>query len=185
MQSALTQCNGIAQWARSSTAEQWPFKPLVLGSNPSALTLILPLGSFLVLGPRKGMLFESQRAHSYSPFGEVFGSGSPQGDAIRIPARSLLFSLRGVFWFWFPAGGFYSDPSALTFYFPFKKTVTLFTKPIFLYQFQEFCSNDWIKKALRSFLNIIQGSLFRPRRPIRSIGHESVKHIYDCEEARR
>src|SRR5690606_29026745 len=26
-------------WARSSTAEQWPFKPLVLGSNPSALTL--------------------------------------------------------------------------------------------------------------------------------------------------
>jgi hypothetical protein len=24
--------------ARSSTAEQWPFKPLVLGSNPSALT---------------------------------------------------------------------------------------------------------------------------------------------------
>ena len=33
--------------ARSSTAEQWPFKPLVLGSNPSALTQyimeVLPL----------------------------------------------------------------------------------------------------------------------------------------------
>ena len=51
------------RWARSSMEEQWPFKPLVLGSSPSALTLIL--------------------------LREDFWFWVPAGDVIRIPVRSL------------------------------------------------------------------------------------------------
>ena len=34
--------------ARSSMVEQWPFKPLVQGSNPCALTKDSPRGGFFV-----------------------------------------------------------------------------------------------------------------------------------------
>jgi hypothetical protein len=93
----MLECRPLYLWARSSTAEQWPFKPLVLGSNPSALIHFNPsCGDFcLVQSPRREdairisarsldsiphtgifvwfralagrMPFESQRAHSFNP----------------------------------------------------------------------------------------------------------------------
>lgn len=49
--------------ARSSMAEQWPFKPLVESSNLSALTFPPDREDFcLVESPRKGMIFESSRS---------------------------------------------------------------------------------------------------------------------------
>jgi hypothetical protein len=49
-------------WARSSMVEQWPFKPLVKGSSPFALTFSL---KELVKGTLKGGIFEPLRAHFY------------------------------------------------------------------------------------------------------------------------
>jgi hypothetical protein len=93
----MLECRPLYLWARSSTAEQWPFKPLVLGSNPSALIHFNPsCGDFcLVQSPRREdgirifarsfisiphagifvwfralagrMVFESLRAHSFNP----------------------------------------------------------------------------------------------------------------------
>jgi hypothetical protein len=47
-------------WARSSMVEQWPFKPLVKGSSPFALTFYLKP---LVKGTLWGVIFEPLRAH--------------------------------------------------------------------------------------------------------------------------
>ncbi len=58
--------------ARSSMEEQWPFKPLVLGSNPSALT-------------------------NLSSFGRIFGSGSPQGGCYSRPSTLTSILLRENF----------------------------------------------------------------------------------------
>ncbi len=41
---------GAFSWARSSMVEQWPFKPLVAGSSPAALTMeALIAGLFYLL----------------------------------------------------------------------------------------------------------------------------------------
>jgi hypothetical protein len=50
-------------------AEQWPFKPLVESSNLSALTLFQCrrlVTAFWFESPRKGMIFESLRAHNFT-----------------------------------------------------------------------------------------------------------------------
>jgi hypothetical protein len=43
----MIECNPLQEWARSSMAEQRPFKPFVEGSIPSALTKNPPIGGFL------------------------------------------------------------------------------------------------------------------------------------------
>ena len=46
-------------WARSSMVEQWPFKPLVKGSSPFALTQVLLSGGlFDFKSPAKNGVFE-------------------------------------------------------------------------------------------------------------------------------
>ena len=50
----MLECSPLMCRARSSTAEQRPFKPLVESSNLSALTLNPPRGGFLVESPQGG-----------------------------------------------------------------------------------------------------------------------------------
>ena len=68
----------VAQWKSSGLLSHWFWVRV-----PARSLLNPPAGGFLVLGPRRGMLFESQHAHS-----------------------SIL--LREDFWFWAPVGDRYA-----------------------------------------------------------------------------
>ena len=86
----MLECSPFNPRARSSMAEQWPFKPLVESSNLSALTKkILPCGGFLVAGPRSGDGIRiTLRSLRILPCGGFLVAGPRSGDDIRISPRS-------------------------------------------------------------------------------------------------
>jgi hypothetical protein len=126
----MLECRPLYLWARSSTAEQWPFKPLVLGSNPSALIHFNP-------SCRDFCLVQSPHRE----------------DGIRICARSLIQSLmRGFLFGSEPSqGGCHSNLSALTRFNPSCRDFCLVQSPR---------REDGIRISARSLDSILHAGIF-------------------------
>ena len=119
----MLECKPLNEWARSSMAEQWPFKPVVEGSSPPALTkkVLLYRRAFLfVVRPHRRDVIRVSRAHRKVLLCRrafLFVVRPHRRDVIRVPrAHKKSPSLPKGFFVCCasPQKGCYSSPPALT-----------------------------------------------------------------------